>query len=71
MLDLVRYGANSVTASSRRGELVSLDAARRLHLRQTVIALPQGIMAASEYKISWLVPPVSSNYPFITVNQQQ
>ena len=36
-LDLVRYGANSVTASSRP---VSLDGARQPHLPQRVVALP-------------------------------
>ena len=42
--------------------LASLDAARRLHLRQNVVALAQSIMAPWEYKISWLVPPVTLNH---------
>jgi hypothetical protein len=64
---LVRDGP---TLSRPAQGLASLDAARRHHLRQNEVAIAQRIMASWEYKISLLVPPVSPNYLFITVNQQ-
>ena len=48
-----------------------LDAAGRPHSPPERVRPSQIIMAPQEYKISWLVHPVSPKYLSITVNQQQ